>query len=342
MLNSASVVRLPERTPIPVTGGSIGSTVDDAFWTINLALADPVTLAYLLPDGSGRKVVEINLNGHVWTATIESHQRNRRFPGQSVTVSGRSQACALDAPYAAPRSLVSGADGQAQSLAEAELDLTGFTLDYDTLTWIIPAGVWKYEGTTPIGAVRTIAQAAGGVLQSHPWDTELRIAPRYPVSPWAWGVTAPDKQILDDMIYEDTLQVVSRPLYNYVLISGEQDGVSDEILRTGSGGDIRAPMKVDPLITAHDVAAERGRNELSDRGEQAKIDLTIPLYPATAPDKPGLVLPLQLVQVNELVTWKGLAIGTQIDFNVSTSGNGASALVIDQRITLERHYSDAG
>lgn len=342
VLNSASVVRLPERTPIAVTSISLASTVDDAFWTLGMTLADPTALAYLLPDGSGRKVVEVNINGHVWTATIESHQRSRRFPAPSVTVSGRSQACELDVPYAQKRSLVSTADTQAQSLADAELDLTGFTLDYDTLTWLVPAGVWKYEGATPIGAIRAIAQASGGVLQSHPWDMTLRIAARYPISPWEWGVTAPEKQILDDMIYEDSMQIVSRPLYNYVLISGEQVGVSDEVIRDGSAGDIRAEMKVDPLITTHDVAAERGRNELCDRGEQAQWDLTIPLYPASAPSMPGLILPLQLVEVVEAVAWKGLAIGTQITAQVRSDGNGANVLVVDQRITLERHYTDAG
>lgn len=342
VMNSAAVVRLPERTPISVSAVSLNSSVDDAFWSISMTLADTAALAYLLPDAGGLKVVEININGHVWTAAIESHQRNRRFPSQSVTVSGRSQACTLDAPYVAPRSLVSDADMQAQSLAEAELDLTGFTLDYDTLTWLVPAGVWRYEGATPIGAVRAIAAASGAILQSHLWDTQLRIVPRYPVSPWSWGVTAPDKQILDDMIYEDSLRVVSRPLYNYVLVSGEQVGVSDEIVREGSAGDVRLPMKVDPLIVEHDVALERGRNELCDRGEQAQIDLVIPLYPASATDKPGLVLPLHLVEVVELVAWKGLAIATSIEASMQSGGNGTSVLVVNQRITLERHYSDAG
>lgn len=339
VLNSAAVVRLPERTPIPVSSISLSSTVDDAFWTVSMTLADPASLSYLLPDVSGPKVVEINLNGHVWTATIQSHTRNRRFPATSVTVSGRSQACTLDIDT---RSLVSAADAQAQSLAEAELDLTGFTLDYDTLTWIVPAGAWAYDGLTRIGAVRKIAEASGAVLQSHPWDTVLRIVPRYPVSPWTWGVTAPDKQILDDMIYEDSLQVNSRPLFNYVLVSGQQVGVSDEIIRDSSAGDIRAPMQVDPLITAHDVAAERGRNVLCDRGEQAQIDLVIPLYPSSAPGMPGLVLPMHLVEVVEATSWKALAVGTQISAQVSTDSGGASVLVIDQRITLERHYSDAG
>ena len=338
VLNTAAVVRLPERTPIPVSAISLSSTIDDAFWAVSMTLADAAALAYLLPDGDGPKAVEINLNGHVWTAIIESHNRTRKFPGPRVTVSGRSQTALLDA---GKRSAVSDEDMQAQSLAEAELDLTGFTLDWDTLTWLVPAGAWAYQGLTPIAAVRKAAEASGAVVQSHPWDMRLRVVPRYPVSPWAWGVTAPDKQILDDIILEDSLTVVSQPVYNYVLVSGDQVGVSDPIIRTGSAGDIRADLVSDPLITTHDVAAERGRNVLSDRGEQARIDLSIPLYPISEPSMPGLVLPAHLVEVVEAVSWKGLAVGTSIDVSMQSSG-GASALVIKQRITLERHYTDAG
>jgi hypothetical protein len=341
VLNSAAVVRLPERTPIPVSAISLSSTIDDAFWGVSMTLADPAALAYLLPDGSGPKAVEINLNGHVWTAIIESHNRTRKHPGPRVTVSGRSQTALLDAPYSPRRSALSDEDMQAQSLAEAELYLSGFSLDWDTLTWLVPAGAWAYQGLTPIAAVRKAAEASGAVVQSHPWDMSLRVVPRYPVSPWAWGVTAPDKQILDDMILEDSLTVVSQPVYNYVLVSGEQVGVADPIIRTGSAGDIRADVRIDPLITAHDVAAERGRNILSDRGEQARIDLTIPLYPTSEPSMPGLVLPAHLVEIVEAVSWKGLAVGTSIDVSMQSS-SGASALVIKQRITLERHYTDAG
>ena len=291
-----------------------------------------------LTEGDGPKVIEINLNGHVWTAIIESHNRARKFPGPRVTVTGRSQTALLDS---AKRSTVSDTDMQAQTLAEAELDLTGFSLDWDTLTWLVPAGAWAYQGLTPIAAVRKAAEASGAVVQSHPWDMRLRVVPRYPVSPWAWGVTAPDKQILDDIILEDSLTVVSQPVYNYVLVSGDQVGVSDPIIRTGSAGDIRADLVSDPLITTHDVAAERGRNVLSDRGEQARIDLSIPLYPISESSMPGLVLPAQLVEIVEAVSWKGLAVGTSIDVSMQSSG-GASALVIKQRITLERHYTDAG
>ena len=80
---------------------------------------------------------------------------------------------------------------------------------------------------------------------------------------------------------------------------------------------------------------------LSDRGRQAQIDVTIPLFPISAPDMPGYIAPLQLVEVIEPVAWKALAVAVQITFQMQKQGD-AAVLVIDQTVTLERHYDDAG
>jgi hypothetical protein len=232
------------------------------------------------------------------------------------------------------------ADRQAQQLIDDELDLTGFTAEYDTLTWLVAGGVWHYAASTPIAAVRDIAAAAGAVVQSHPWDKILQIRPRYPVSPWAWVGTAPDKQIQDDIILRMQMQLESRPLYDYVLVSGDQVGVSDPIIRDGSAGDVRAEQVVDRLITQHDVAAERGRNVLSDRGEQARMSVEIPLFAPAVTGQPGLVLPLQLVEVIEPTPWKALAIACEISADV-TEENGVALLSVRQSLTLERHMTDA-
>lgn len=53
------------------------------------------------------------------------------------------------------------------------------------------------------------------------------------------------------------------PVYTQVLVSGEQVGVSDPVIRDGTAGDVRLPSIVDRLITQHTVARERGRNALA-------------------------------------------------------------------------------
>jgi hypothetical protein len=340
--NSAAVVRLPERTPISVDSVDVAITVDDMHWSFEISLADPADLELLKADIDGPKVVEVSLNGFVWTAIVENYEQDRQHPGRKVKVSGRSQTALLDAPYAPPRSRVVDVDRQAQQLVDDELDLTGFTADYETLTWLVLGGAWHYDGRTAAAAIKSIAAAAGAVAIADPWDKVVRIAPRYAASPWSWSTTGADKFIQDDIILRDSARLVSKPLYDYVLVSGDQVGVSDPIMRDGSAGTTRAEMIVDALITDHDVALERGRNVLCDRGQQMQVDVTIPLFAADVAGQPGLISPLDLVEVVEPTSWKALALGVSISARMQDLGNGRAVLVIEQTLTLERHITDAG
>lgn len=58
------------------------------------------------------------------------------------------------------------------------------------------------------------------------------------------------------------------PRYNSVLVSGQQVGVSDPIIRDGSDGAAGLPQIVDALIVTHPVALERGRNAIAGGGDK--------------------------------------------------------------------------
>lgn len=373
VLNTAIVVRLPERTPIPVTAGSIRSSRDKSTRDIALTLADPAALDLLRPDSSGPKSVEINLNGHVFTGIIEAWDDNRRHPGdggdgRAVSVSGRSRVALLSEPYAPRRAHVEPSGRHAQQLIDAELELTGFTADVPQgWSWAVPGGVWAYDGKTRLAAIEAVAGAAGAVVIAHPWDDVLRVRPLYPVSPWDWATALPDVQIHDDLILQHTrsagtgargvesvsiplwppaavdkprlvepLDLVeliepsprraqaaavelmfatersgngahvlvveqritldpapAEPIYNQVLVSGTQVGVSDPVIRTGTAGDVRLPNIIDPLITEHAVARERGRNALAaGTADRAASNLWRSLrgLDQTAPQRKGNVI----------------------------------------------------
>jgi hypothetical protein len=375
VLNTASVVRLPERTPIAVESGRISASRDNAFRSFDLDLADPAHLALLRPGEDGPKSVEINLNGYVWTAIIESWTRNRRHlldggSGETVSVSGRSRPALLAAPWAPVRAHVVAVDRLSQQLIDDELDGTDFTATVPAdWSWLIDGGAYHYDGLTPMDAISRVAGAAGAVALSHPWDDVIDIRPAYPVSPWAWSVTPPDVQIPVDVILQDgrgagagerasesitiplwppsatdmprlvepldLVEVVeeeshkalaaaveitfrrerssngaaalvveqsivldpapAEPLYNQVLVSGEQVGVSDPIIRDGTAGDVRLASVIDPLITTHAVARERGRIALAaGTAQRASSNLwssLVGLQP-TAPQRKGNVTAL--------------------------------------------------
>lgn len=227
-------------------------------------------------------------------------------------------------------------------LVDEELADTGYTASYDTVDWVVPVGAWFYDGTSPLDAINTLAAASGAVVQSDPEDKSLRIRARYPDSPWEWPDLTPDVTIDDDIILSHALQVRSQPLYDAVVVTGEipGKGVTARVKRTGEAGTLYAPQVSSQLINTIAAATERGRNVLSDRGEQSSIDLVLPLFATPLQEgETGRVLPLDLAEVHEAdETWHGLCTNVRIDARLD-GANGA--WVIEQQVTLERHYSDA-
>lgn len=338
VLNSIEVVRLPDLLPIAVDAVSLGSSRDTWCWDAQLQLADPAQLSAVQPTVAGPRQLRIIINGYQWVIAVESFGRGREFGQARVDIAGRSVTAQLSEPYAPARSAEVSAARTMQQLAEAEVDGTDVIVQYDTVDWLVPGGAWYYDSQTPMSALLRIAAAAGAVVQSDPALPQVRIAPRYPVSPWDWTTTTPDVQIQDDIVTGERLQLQSRPAFDAVIVAGEKVGVAARVIREGEAGQTYAPQQVDQLITHADGARERGRNVLADRGGQAAVEHDIPLFPAPlVTGQPGLVLPLQLARrITAEGTWHGLATAVRI-----TATRQGAAVDVVQTVTLERHYNDA-
>lgn len=338
VLNTIEVVRLPDLLPIAVDAVSLGSSRDAWCWDAQLQLADPAQLAAVQPTATGPRLLRITINGYQWVIAVESFGRGREFGQARVDIAGRSVTAQLSDPYAPARSAEVSATRTMQQLAEAEVAGTDVTVQYDTVDWLVPGGAWYYDSQTPMSALLRIAAAAGAVVQSDPALPQVRIAPRYPVSPWDWTTTAPDVQIQDDIVTGERLQLQSRPQFDAVIVAGEKVGVAARVIREGEAGQTYAPQQIDQLMTHADGTRERGRNVLADRGGQAAVEHDIPLFPAPlGTGEPGLVLPLQLARrVAAEGTWHGVA--TAVRINATRQG---AAVDVVQTVTLERHYTDA-
>ncbi|MBN5108799.1 hypothetical protein JY464_06890 [Stenotrophomonas maltophilia] len=340
VINTVSLVRLPDRTPIEVTRISLSSSRGTWGWTFDIELADPQQLALLKPTAAGPRQFEINLNGYVWTGIIESFQKQREFSGGGVRLSGRSRTALLAAPYAPARVKATTEERSVAQLVAEELADTGFTSHYDTVDWTVPAGAWFYDASTPLDAISALAEASGGVVQSDPSALAMRVRAAYPASPWDWRTTPPDHVLQEDIVLTESLQMRSAPLYDAVVVTGELagKGVTCKVRRSGEEGRLYAQQVSSPLITVPAAGAERGRNILCDRGEQAAVDLTVPLFaePLNAGEI-GLMLPLDLVEVvGADGTWHGQCESLRIEVSADDR-----AVVIEQTVTLERHYTDA-
>lgn len=347
LMNDVQVVLLPERTPIQVESVDLDTSVDTWCWSARMELADPAQLALLKPTAAGIKVVEITLNGYVWTIGIEGRDGTRAHPiegGRATTVTGRSQTALLTDNYTARRSQSPAEARSAQQLALEEITdrQLPFTIDWDGLDWIVPGGAWSYQDLAPIDVVSQIAAARGAVVQSSPNEAKLLVRSRYPTSPWTWSPDTADIALLSDWVVSESAQQQNKPLYDAVFVSGQQQGVSARVTRQGEAGETWATQVVDSLIVTADVAAERGRVILSDRGMQDLIQVDIPLFsPGTnTASATGLYTPLMLVDVND-PTDPYQALSVAVSISARRGGEDGRALEIWQTVTLERHLSDA-
>ncbi|MDR6992858.1 hypothetical protein [Luteimonas sp. 3794] len=210
------------------------------------------------------------------------------------------------------------------------------------MDWLVPGGAWYYQNLTPMAVLQRIAAARGAVIQSHPSELDLHVRSRYPASPWAWNSTVADIVLPGSWVTAESARLQSRPLFDAVIVSGEQQGALGRITRAGSAGETFAEQVVDQLITEAAVAAERGRVVLGDRGEQELVDMRIPPFVQgeITGGAPGLYTPLQLIEVQDVAeTWKGF--GVSVTISARRAGTADAGLEIWQNVSIERHLTDA-
>ena len=329
--NAVSLVRLPERTPLPVR--SVEVSVDSESWSwgfaANLAAS---ALAAIEPTAAGPVEVELTINDVVWVLLVEAYTLHREFGRESLTIRGRSQSAYLAAPYAPARSWTPATFYTARQLADAELArdglTTGFTLHWTLPDWLVPAGAWSYQALTPVEALGRIVGAVGGTLLPHPSARTLTAGPRYPTAPWEWADTTPAVSLPLDAVSTLDLRWQEKPAYNAVYVAGERQGIIGRVVRAGTAGDRVAPLVVDGLITHADAARERGRAILADTGKQALVTLELPLFPETGRLDPGLLLAVG----DGTASWRGLVRATRI------AAAWHDSLTVRQTVEVERHY----
>ncbi|MCL6268624.1 hypothetical protein M3P05_01480 [Sansalvadorimonas sp. 2012CJ34-2] len=139
-----------------------------------------------------------------------------------------------------------------------------------------------------------------------------------------------DHSVPESMMLNMSVEWSPEPAYNAVYVSGTYEGVAVEVTRNGTVGDEPAPDIVENWLVDVAVNTERGRNLLSEGGQQGVVSLDIPL--TSTDEEPGLVLPGELVEVMVTPSWVGLCLSTSIQ----TPGSGTGRVI--QTLSVERHY----
>lgn len=324
--NTILLRRVVGDVTLPASAFSMSIDVDSWTWSWS-ATVQGAALALLAPDAGEPVELEVVINGVPYRLLSEDVSRTRRFGENSLSVSGRGLAAAIDAPHAPVMNFSNGGALTAQQIALAALTLNGegigWGIDWGLTDWLVPAGAWSHQGTH-MSAINAIAGAAGAYVQPHATARTLRLLPRYPVAPWEWSGVTPDFELPSAPVVVEGIQWGKRPAYNRVYVSGQGQGVLGRVTRAGTAGDVEAPMVVDSLITHADAARQRGLRELGNTGNQAMVSLSLPVLSET-----GLILPGRFVQyVDGAVERLGIVRSTSVDWQRPR---------LRQSITLETH-----
>ena len=336
MLNTSLLTRLPERTAIDAAAITVASDVNSFCWTLSATLTSVAALDLLRP---GAPVdVEVNINGHLLVLQVGRWNEGRQFVGGNRSVTGRSLSAALAAP-SGPIITRSEANARtAHQLADAALDdITDWTIDYGSFVdWLVPGGLWSCHEKTPIQILQDIADSGHGFIQTDATAKIIRFTPRYRIMPWLWPSSTPDLIIPESMILSVDGSWEPKTQYNAAFVSGTgTGGISAKITRSGTAGDVAAPMYTNALISDTDVARAKGSGLLAASGDWGLQRIVVPVFPS--PSVPGLVLPGTLLQITRRTgsPWTGQVIGVSVN---STRTRGG--IIVRQNLDVERYYGD--
>ena len=314
VLNQIVLTRLDTGVELPALAFNMSLDFQSWTWNWSASLHKDAAM-HLGRDRDGDPALLLaNINGVPFKLRLERTRRDRRFlPQERWSVSGRGLAAVLAEPWA--KSMPFGNLTQtmtAQQLAIEVLKINGVSIgwgiEWQLEDWQVPAGAWALQGSY-IDAINDIAAAAGGYVQPHNTEQELRILPKYPTAPWHWGDVTPDFEIPGAAAEVEGTEFMDKPQYNRVFVGGISAGVFGPITRAGTAGDLIAPQITHALITDSIAQRQRGLAELADTGRQALVSLSMQVLPET-----GVILPGQFVRYVGAETVTGIVRSTSINW----------------------------
>ena len=338
--NALNVITLIDGLNLECTGVSLKLDISSFAWDISLTLATHEEFGRVKPSAlqDGAREVQITINGYVWRGFIDTVSVSRQFGNPSYTAQGRSFTAYGAAPFAPLTSLVSTSDELTQQLVNDAFGYSGFTITWDALDWVVPAGLLAYENKDPMGVAAQICEAGGMFILPGRYDKSFTVRSRYPITSWHWNDddTPVASHIGINQMINASARFQAGVDYTKVYVGGTEQGNTVGCTRDGTAGDSQAPAITNPLLATDDAATERGRVELSKAGSRIFNTYVTPLVAVTESG-------MRLREVGELVVvdedelddaaYKGLITSVQID-GVRT---GVGELTVYQTLEVERY-----
>jgi len=321
--NSASLVRLPDLEPLPVTAMTVETDFDSWCWALSATLAGPEAFALVQPNPLACEVLA-TINGQEWTFLLDVPSTQRSFNSDRVTLKGRSRSAWLHDPYTPHQNFSEANAREMVQLAEAALTNTGWTVDWNLDTWVVPAGRYT-SWNTPIGVLIRLVNATDDGLYTDPVLQIITAQKRWPVASWLLDAETVDLLIPEAAVITLTQSPVYTPPLNGVYVSGTSHGVLALVKIAGTDGALQPsdPIVEELLCDEAGVAARaRGLNVLSDSGAGWTMDAEVLFTPEVGLVKPGLIV--------SIAGMKGISRSCRI------SASWSNGLQVKQQVGLER------
>ena len=329
VLNSCSLVRKPDRTPLPVASLSIETDVDSWCWSLAATLAGPAGWDLLAPQAPGFLPVEVEamINGWTWQFLLDEPNLSRAFNRHSLSLKGRSRSAWLTEPFLRATSGVESNPRTAQQLAEQAMDNLGWTLDWQLPTdWLVPGGLYSWNGT-PIDQLIALAKPVDGCLYTDPAASILTAYLRYPTAAWLWDGQTADIGIPEAAVVSLEQAPDNKPELNGCYVSGTIAGYTAWVKIAGTDGAlVPAEPIVDPLLCHADALRARGISILSAAGPGTDLTAGLLLTPEGG-SGPGLLRPGLLPEIAGV---RGMVR------SVKVSAAWSNGLKVRQTVGIER------
>ena len=326
--------------PLDLLALSLTTDTASYCWQGDITLS-PASFAKLKIDqraAGDEAVITLRINGNRWDILAEDYRDTRKFIGHTYSITGRSITAKLGADYAKGRHSKYDAARYARQIADEQLNLLPYRIAaWEAVDWLIPGDSYTVSGQTPIEVIADLAKAAGGFVESHPYEAQLFVRPvwRQP----AWGKPTPALTIPANLILSVSGQrrISERCSAVRLTPAAEQIGGAKAkgglVYREGTDQQPEASTLTHAAYTDTDVMRAAGIHALSETGTH-KIE-TVQLPWAEKYQLPLASLGAVWAFAEAGQTWQGVIKGVSVAVELD-----GGAPVVTQTVTIDRYLGD--
>lgn len=296
IVNEIEVSRLDNGQKIHVFNGSYRTDRSSWCWTYNLTIP-AFELSKLDPIAGQPVILKIVVNGYQHLMLLENRTRSRQFASETYTLTGRSVSALLDAPSSPPRAFLQQNERTSVQLVQAEIDRSAYPdlmLNWqliDALGWIVPTESFSYSGSTPVKAIQEIAAAGGGFVYSEADTQAITIKPLYKKTYWdPIAVAEYDILLPESIVTEQSTDYEVYPDYNGITLTNDKTGLTGQIKRTVTSGNVLYESVNNRLFTSDQVMGGYGKSKLAKAGLIESHTFSMPLTSEIGQCKPADIL----------------------------------------------------